>query len=99
MGKNMDWIMDTTKGCFQGSRLKEIISNMVEYYGIRDEEPDRITNILAFKKNDHVREICENGVAKIQDYIEEMVARWRQVADQEKQGIREIESDFRADLL
>jgi len=95
----MDWIIDTTKGCFQGQRPKEIISEIIEYFGERDEEPAEILNILAFKKNNHIREICENSVAKIQDYIEEEVVRWRQVAEQERQGQREIESDFRAGLL
>lgn len=95
----MDWTIETTKGCFQGNRLKEVINDMIEYYGSNDEDPEQVTDAYAYGKDDRLFQICAKGISKIQERIEEEVAEWRRVADEEWRGQKDIESDYYRNLL
>lgn len=95
----MDWVIETTDGCFEGEKLKETVASVVEYYGDEDESPDQITDIYAYDKNDIERHICQKGISKINDTVEERVEAWRQEAKESYEAQKDLESDYYSNLL
>lgn len=95
----MEWTIETTRGCFEGSRLKKVIESMVQHYGENDQDPAQITSITAYYENSKERQICQKGIGKIQDKIEEDVADWRKESQQAYEGQKDIERDYWASSL
>ena len=95
----MIWTIETSKGGFEGSRLKQIINDMIEYYGSNDQDPDQIEFIVGYGHNEREKTICENGISKISDMIEEGVADWRRSAQEEKEHQEDLRRDYYAGCL
>lgn len=90
----MEWTIETSRGCFEGDRLKKVVESMVQHYGENDEDPAQIKSITAYYENSKERQICQKVIAKIQDKIEDEVVDWRKEAQEAYEGQKDIERDY-----
>ena len=90
----MHWTIETKQGGFQGSRLKQIIGNMIEYYGSNNQDPGQIEFIVGYGKNEREKNICQNGISKISDMIEEGLASYHQEVKEEKEHQEDLRRDY-----
>lgn len=95
----MDWVIETTGGIFEGEKLTEAVSTVVEHYGDEDESPSQITDIYAYDKNDIERHICQKGIGRINTLVEERVEAWRQESREGEEAQKDLESDYYSNLL
>jgi len=86
-------------GAFEEATRRKLVAAMIKHYAENDEEPAQIKAIYVVKKNGKPDEFCADFVSKMQDVVDEGVAEWRKIADQEYRGQKEIEREFRAGLL
>ncbi len=86
-------------GVFEPETKRKGVAEMIQHFAERDEEAGQIKAIYVVKKNDKTDEFCRDIVAKIQNMIDEGVAEWRKIADQEHEGQKQIERDFYAGVL
>jgi hypothetical protein len=86
-------------GVFEAASKKKLTHQMIRHFAENNEDAGQIKAIFCVFKNDKTQEFCKKVVGKIQNIIDEGVAESQKIAEQERQGQREIESDFRAGLL
>ena len=82
-------------GVFEAPSKKKLTQDMIQYFGENDCQADQIEGIYCIFKNDKINEFCKDVVNKIQNIIDEGITEWREIADQEYHGQKEIESEIR----
>lgn len=95
----MYWTIETSNGGFEGSKLKEVVNDMIEYYGENEETPSNIEYVIGYTKNDREKIICKNGISRIQNLVDEGVEEWVQGAKEEYQHQQDLRSDYYASVL
>lgn len=69
----MYWTVEMKKsGCFQGSKLKKVLREMIEYC-VEECNSPTITEITATYENGDEKVMCEKGVTKIQKFLDEQI--------------------------
>jgi hypothetical protein len=87
----MIWIIQTNKGAFESAGKKRVINRMISYYGINDDQDlPQIEAIFS----ESGKELCKNGIRKIEDYIEEEVKQWRREAKENSEAREESRSEL-----
>lgn len=66
---NLDWNIETKKGCFQGTALDQVIKNMIEFYAVNDCCPQTITEIYACENGEVVQQIPQSEIDVIENRI------------------------------
>jgi hypothetical protein len=94
----MIWTIETNSGCFEGTRLKQVLNDMIEYYSEEGDSP-QITEIFVTYENSKEREICDNGISKAQDFIDEGITEGYQSIQEEVEHQAQLRSDYYANLL
>ena len=72
----MLWTIETKRGCFEGSKIKDVIRDMVEFYGQNSQDPSQIKSLLCYYENGKERVFCEDAMLIIQELIEEGARKW-----------------------
>jgi hypothetical protein len=97
--KIMYWTIETTGGCFTGSKLKKTINDMIEYYGLNEESPDQIDFFVGHDKKDRIKIIYKTGVSKAQQLLDEGVSEWKKRAEEESRHQEDLRSDYYASAV
>jgi len=95
----LDWTIETKHGCFEGGSLEETIKSMIEHYAENNEDPEIITDIYAHDSGEILQQVSQEEINRIQIKIERQVTKWKEEADSEAEGFREIRSEYRANLI
>ncbi len=88
-----------TGGCFEATTKRKGVEQMIQHFAENDCSAGQIKSIFYLFEDGRCNEICGDVVGKIQDMVDEGVAEWRKIADEEWRGQKEIERDFYAGLL
>lgn len=96
----MIWAIQTSKGTFEGEGLKKrgtgAIYALVDYYGYNhDQDLPQIEAIFS----ESGKELCKNGIRKIEDYIEEEVKQWRKEAKENSEEMELVRQDYINNLI
>lgn len=91
----MHWTVKTTRGCFEGSKIKQILKDMIEYYGSNGEVPEQIEFITTYDKNDREKVICEKGTSFIQEKLEYGVFKWWEESKEEATHQEDLRNDYK----
>ena len=94
----MIWTIETNSGCFEGSRLKQVLNDMIEYYSEEGDSP-QITEIFITYQNSREREICAKGLSKAQDFIDEGIQEAHQSIQEEIEHQRQLRADYYSSVL
>lgn len=91
----MIWAIQTNKGAFEGeglkTRKKGAIQRMIYYYGMNeDEDLPQIEAIFS----ESGKELCKNGIRKIEEYIQEEAKEWRKEAKENSEAREELRSEL-----
>lgn len=95
----MHWTIETSNGGFEGSKLKQIVKDMIQYYGENEETPDNIEYIIGYTKDGNEKLICNSGISRIQRLVDDGVQEWIKEAQEEYQHQQDLRSDYYANLL
>lgn len=82
-------------GVFEAASKKKLTTQMIRHFGENDCDAGQIKAIYCVFKNDRTTEFCRDVVEKMQAIIDEGVAEWQKIADEEYRGQREIEAEIR----
>ncbi len=82
-------------GVFEAPSKKRLTSQMIEHFGENNQNAEQIKAIYCIFKNDRVNEFCGEVVNKIQEIIDNGVAEWRKIINEEYCGRKEIENEVR----
>jgi len=92
----MLWVIEMQSGTvFEAETKRKLVNQIVSHYAQRDQEASQIKSLFYLFKDNRCNEICNNGVARLQDLIDQEVAEWRRIANEEYRGQQEIESEVR----
>lgn len=86
-------------GCFEAENKRKLSQQMIQHFGENDEEAGQIKSLFYVLNDDRTDEICQRGIDILQEIIDEGVAEWRKIADEEYRGQKEIERDYWATVL
>ena len=95
----MHWTIETSNGGFEGSKLKQIIQDMIQHYGENQETSDNIEYVIGYKKDDREKIICNRGILKIQKLVDEGVEEWIKETQEEHQHQQDLRRDYYASVL
>lgn len=91
----LNWIIETTRGDFEGVTQEQVIQKMISHYAKNDRDPKQITKISACDDLGEItQQVSEDEIGKIQDRVEEEVREWREKVEEEAEGLREIQNDY-----
>jgi len=82
-------------GVFEAASKKKLTNQMIQHFAENSEDAGQIKAIYYVLKNDKTNEICSDAVSRIQEIIDDGVAKWRKTADEEYCGRKQIESEIR----
>ena len=98
----MQWTIEIKKRPFEGKvgeKLSKVIKEMVEFYGVNNEDPDQIESISCYYENSREKIICDKGVSGIQERLDAGVLKWRKDSDEGSQAQKDLQDDYRAGIL
>lgn len=86
-------------GVFEASSKRKLTDQMTQHLCEVDCCSSQIRSIACVFEDGRTKEFCAEVVEKFQNIIDEGVAEWQKIADQEHRGRQELQSDYLAGVL
>lgn len=93
----MIWTIETNKGSFEETNLKEALNSIIEYYSDYS-KPPLITNIF-FTSDKIDKEFFNNVIKKAQDFINKGIDNNNKLIQQNIEYQEELKNDYYSNLI